>query len=138
MQKPDNIFFRVRENGALVFKVDTENRQNRIEMDQIAIVNINSGNIKPQGDHELTPEETARIESWIQERQTILTDRYKDDVRRAIDLLGNTAHWMNSKASDDEIDELGNDLLMAMHDLRSVLVRKMSDKLRKEMSLPKG
>ena len=36
-------YFRVRENGAFVFRVDTENRQRRIEMDQIAVVNINNG-----------------------------------------------------------------------------------------------
>ena len=31
-------YFRIRENGAAVFRVDTENRQRRIEMDQIALV----------------------------------------------------------------------------------------------------
>ena len=29
-------YFRIRENGAAVFRVDTENRQRRIEMEQIA------------------------------------------------------------------------------------------------------
>ena len=51
-QLPD-YYFRVRENGALVFRVDTENRQRRIEMDQIAVVNIRNGEIKPQGDRVL-------------------------------------------------------------------------------------
>jgi len=36
-------YFRTRENGAAVFRVDTENRQRRIEMDQIAIVNVRNG-----------------------------------------------------------------------------------------------
>ena len=39
-------YFRVRENGAAVFRVSTENRQRRIEMDEIAVVNIRNGNIK--------------------------------------------------------------------------------------------
>jgi len=47
-------YFRVRENGAAVFRVDTENRQRRIEMDQIAVVNTNKGEVKPQGDRELS------------------------------------------------------------------------------------
>jgi hypothetical protein len=51
-QLPD-YYFRVRENGTLVFRVDTENRQRRIEMDQIAVVNIRNGEIKPQGDRGL-------------------------------------------------------------------------------------
>ena len=46
-------YFRVRENGAFVFRVDTENRQRRIEMDQIASVNIRNGEIKPQGERRL-------------------------------------------------------------------------------------
>jgi hypothetical protein len=40
-------YFRVRENGAVVFRVDTENRQRRIDMEEIATVNINNGKIKP-------------------------------------------------------------------------------------------
>ena len=52
-QLPDH-YFRVRENGAIVFRVDTENRQRRIEMDQIATVNIRNGEIKPQGDRALS------------------------------------------------------------------------------------
>ena len=36
-------YFRVHENGAFVLRTDTENRQRRIEMDQIAVVNIRNG-----------------------------------------------------------------------------------------------
>ena len=43
-------YFRVRENGAIVFRIDTENRMRRIEMDQIAVVNVKNGEIKPHGD----------------------------------------------------------------------------------------
>jgi len=55
-QLPD-FYFRVPENGALMFRVDTENRQRRIEMDQIAVVNIRNGEIRPQGDRELSEHE---------------------------------------------------------------------------------
>jgi hypothetical protein len=44
----------VRENGAAVFRVDTENRQRRIEMDQIAIINMRNGEIKPHGERTLS------------------------------------------------------------------------------------
>jgi hypothetical protein len=43
-------YFRIRDNGAVVFRVDTENRQRRIDMDEIATVNVRNGNIKPHGD----------------------------------------------------------------------------------------
>ena len=47
-------YFRIRDNGATVFRVDTENRQRRIDMDEIATVNVKHGNIKPHGDRPLT------------------------------------------------------------------------------------
>jgi hypothetical protein len=43
-------FFRVRDNGAIVFRISTENRQRRIEMDEIATVNTRNGNVKPHGE----------------------------------------------------------------------------------------
>ncbi len=48
---PDH-HFRVRENGALVFRIDTGNRQRRIDMDPIATVYIRNGEVKPQGDRD--------------------------------------------------------------------------------------
>ena len=50
-------YFRVRENGAFVFRVDTENRQRRIDMDQIAVINIRNGQVKAHGDRELSDED---------------------------------------------------------------------------------
>ena len=47
-------YFRIRENGAVVFRVDTENRQRRIDMEEIATVNVKNGFIKPHGDRALT------------------------------------------------------------------------------------
>ena len=54
-----NYYFRVRENGAAVFRVDTENRQRRIEMDQIAIINMRNGEIKPHGERRLSESHNA-------------------------------------------------------------------------------
>lgn len=42
-----SLFFRVRENGAAVYRVDAENRQRRLDMQQIAVVNIRNGDVKP-------------------------------------------------------------------------------------------
>jgi hypothetical protein len=33
-----------------VFRVGTENRQRRIELEEIATVNVKNGNVKPHGD----------------------------------------------------------------------------------------
>ena len=124
-------YFRTRENGAIVFRVDTENRQRRIEMDQIAIVNVNKGEVKPHGDHELTDADLAAIQNWLDERVALLSRRTIDDIHRTVDHLNATTQWVQSKAQAPELDEITDSLLLAMHDLRSVLVRKKADRLLK-------
>lgn len=122
-------FFRVRENGAVVFRVDTENRQRRIDLEEIATVNINNGKIKAHGDRLLTRAETALIEDWIAKRVALLAARDVDDILRAVDHLNLTTQWVQSKASDEQLETITDDLLMAMHDLRTVLVRKKAERL---------
>lgn len=122
-------YFRVRENGAAVFRVETENRQRRIEMDQIAVINIKNGEVKPQGDRTLTGEDIAEIERWMAGRSALLAQRDIDDIHRAVDYLNITTQWVQSKANDAQLENVTNDLLLAMHDLRSVLVRKKADRL---------
>jgi hypothetical protein len=124
-------YFRIRENGAAVFKVDTENRQRRIELEEIATVNVKNGNIKPHGEAKLTPADLAMIESWLAKRRALLEARDVDDILRAVDHLNLTTQWVVSKASDDQLEEVTDTLLLAMHDLRSVLVRKKSERLLK-------
>jgi len=131
-------YFRIRENGAAVFKVDTENRQRRIEMDQIAVVNTRNGEIKPQGDRRLTPEDLAEIEAWMTKRVAVLAARDIDDILRAVDYLNLTTHWVQTKASDAQLDEVSDSLLLAMHDLRTVLVRKKAERLMKSTSSEGG
>ena len=122
-------YFRIRENGAAVFRVDTENRHRRIDMDQIAVVNIRNGEVRAQGDRILSPEDTAAIDAWMDERRALLAARGLDDIHRAIDHMNLTTQWAQSKATDDELDAVTDSLLLAMHDLRTVLVRKKADRL---------
>ena len=122
-------YFRIRENGAFVFRVDTENRQQRIEMDQIAVVNVKNGEVKPQGDRVLTDQDMKVIADWMADRIALLARRDVDDIQRTIDHLNLTAHWANSRATDAQLEAVTDALLLAMHDLRSVLVRKKADRL---------
>ncbi len=124
-------YFRVRENGATVFRVDTENRQRRIDMEEIAVVNIRNGQIRQHGDRELSPEELEVIEDWMEERRAVLAVRDIDDIYRAVDYLNLTTHWAQTRAEDEQLEEVTDGLLLAMHDLRSVLVRKKADRLLK-------
>jgi hypothetical protein len=122
-------YFRVRENGAAVFRIDTENRHRLIDMDQIAVVNIRNGEIKPQGDRALSDADMVAIRAWMKERKDILATRTLDDIGRTVDHLNLTTQWAQSKATPAELEEVTDNLLLAMHDLRSVLVRKKADRL---------
>lgn len=124
-------YFRVRENGAAVFRIDTENRQRRIDMDQIAVINVKNGEVKPHGDRTLSKADLTEIKAWMVDRRETLDLRDIDDIFRAIDHLNLTTQWAQSRATEDQLEEITDSLLLAMHDLRSVLVRKKADRLTK-------
>ncbi len=125
-------YFRVRENGAMVFRVDTENRQRRIDMVQVAVVHLNRNEIKPHGDTVLNEADLAEIRGWMAQRRALLAMRDIDDIHRAVDHLNTTTQWAQSRATDDQLEEVTDALLLAMHDLRSVLVRKKADRVIKD------
>ncbi|HBQ35724.1 MAG TPA: hypothetical protein DD729_02610 [Rhodobacteraceae bacterium] len=122
-------YFRVRENGAIVFRVDAENRQRRIDMEQIAVINVKNGQYKPHGDRTLSKPDSAAIEAWMHNRIELLAKRDIDDIHRAVDYLNITTQWVQSKAEDEQLEDVTDALLMAMHDLRSVLVRKKAERM---------
>ncbi len=122
-------YFRIRENGAAVFLVDTSNRQRRIDLEEIATVNVKNGQVKPHGERVLTPRDIKAITTWLQERVDLLAMRDVDDILRSIDHLNLTAQWAQSRATDDQLDAVMDPLLLAMHDLRMVLVRKKAERL---------
>ncbi len=125
-------YFRIRDNGALVFRIDSENRNRRIEMDQIAVVNLRKGEVKPHGEHRLSPADQEAIATWMRERSALLAAREVDDILRTVDHLNLTTQWAQSRASDAELDQVTEALLMAMHDLRNTLVRRKADRLGRE------
>jgi hypothetical protein len=124
-------YFRVRENGAAVFRLGTENRQRRIEMEEIATVNVKNGNVKPHGETKLTAADQAAIGAWLAARQAQLAAREVDDILRTVDHLNLTTQWAQSRASDAQLEAVTDALLLAMHDLRSMLVRRKADRLGK-------
>ena len=122
-------YFRIRENGAVVFRISTNNKQRRIEMDEIATINIRNGTIRPHGERALEQDEMALIEEWIAARRAVLADREIDDIHRAIDYLNLTTQWAQTRASPTDLEDVTDRLLLAMHDLRSVLVRKKTERI---------
>jgi len=122
-------YFRLRENGASVFRVGTENRQRRIEMEELAVVNLRSGNIRPHGEVELTDADLQAIRDWLAARRDLIATRELDDILRTVDHLNLTTHWAQSRATDDQLEAVTDALLLTMHDLRTVLVRRKAERM---------
>lgn len=122
-------FFRLRDHTVQVFRVDADTPHRRIEMEPVAVLNLRSGEVRPQGGRALTDADRAAIEAWLAERRGIEAAREFDGVMATVDRLNLTAHWAQAKATDAELDRVTDGLLMAMHDLRSVLVRRMADRM---------
>lgn len=118
------LYFRLRENGAQVFRVVADDRRGRLDFEPLAFANTRNGEIRPQGGREPSAEERAEIEGWIAARQAELARREGEVVDRTIEALNAAAHWVQAKASDTEIAEVGERLHLAMHDLRAALVRR--------------
>lgn len=124
-------YFRIRENGATVFRVEGASRQQRIAMEPIATVNLRTGEIRPQGDRALDETDLAEIRRWIVDRAETIARREVDDILRTVDHLNLTAHWAQARATDAQLEAVTDALLLAMHDLRGVLVRRKADRLMK-------
>ena len=67
----------------------------------------------------------------MEERTALLARRDIDDIMRTMDHLNLTTQWVQSKATDAQLDQITDTLLLTMHDLRSILVRKKADRLMK-------
>ena len=126
------LYFRIRENGAAVYRIDTQNRFRRIEMEQIAVANHRNGEIKPHGGRQLTEDERAEIETWLKARQKEMKARALEEVHRTVEQLNLTTQWAQAKATDNQLEAITDTLLLAMHDLRSTLVKKKAERLAKD------
>ncbi|MEM9043452.1 MAG: hypothetical protein AAGC81_02065 [Pseudomonadota bacterium] len=116
------LYFRKRKQGAFAFRLDVENRQRRLEMVHIATIN-DDGEIIPQSIAAPTEAEFKEIESWVAEQAEHFPETEADRAIRDINLI---AHWITTEAGDDEILTSSDPILLAMHDLRQVIVRRLS------------
>lgn len=130
MRDAPELYFRMRDTNAAVFRVDHDERHGRIVLTQIAVATPGNGRIKPHGEHELSTAEEAGINDWIAAQRDELARRARDDAERTAEAIGRTAQWVQSSATPDDLDAVAHRLLMAMHDLRTTLVRRQGERRR--------
>ena len=125
---PPPYYFRLRENGAAVFRVSDENRNARLEMTQIAVVNLRTGEVKPRGGEALRPEDEAAITGWLDTQRRRMAAREAARAEDLAEAINAAAHWAQKTATAAEIEACAGDLMMAMHDLRAVLLRRLGER----------
>ncbi|MEM8793383.1 MAG: hypothetical protein AAGE80_17305 [Pseudomonadota bacterium] len=117
------LYFRKRRQGAFAFRLDVENRQRRLDMIHIATITEN-GEVEPKGGHTLTDTELEQIEDWIAGQSNAQPEA---EPERAIRAINHLAQWITEEAGDDDILTFADPVLLAMHDLRQVIVRRLSE-----------
>ncbi len=127
-----SLYFRLRENGAQVFRVETDTRQQRLDLRPIAQVNPRNDTLRPNAQTPPTEAEEAEIRAWMTARAAELDLAESATGQETLAALGRAAHWAQGRASDDEVEAIADALLMAMHDLRSVLIRRRANRLMRE------
>lgn len=118
-----DLYFRIKDNGATVFRINDETRQRRLDLQPVAKANVRNGDIKLRKDVTLSDAELSEIKAWLDARSTELQGREIEQARLTIEQLNTTANWISSKPDEAVADAISEDLLMAMHDLRTAIVR---------------
>lgn len=117
------LYFRIKDNGATVFRINDEARQRRLDLQPVAEANARNGDIKLRKDVTLTGDERAEIAAWLNARREALAAREIEQARLTIEHLNATANWVSGKPDEQAAEAVSEDLLMAMHDLRAAIVR---------------
>jgi hypothetical protein len=73
------------------FKVEIENRQSRLDSEQIAVIKIRNGDVKPHGTYSRTQGEEQLIQDWVTQRKDLLARREIYDMLRTVGHLNLTA-----------------------------------------------
>ena len=118
------LYFRRKDNGAAVYRIATGEHA-RLDLQQIAVLKQN-GEVKPSGKQTPTEAELSEIAEWHDARKSDQKTRDAARVDRLIGDMNAVAQWVQANANDKQIAQSAQPILMAMHDLRTTLVRRMA------------
>ena len=120
------LYFRIKDNGATVFRPVEDASRGRLDLAPVADANVRNGTIKARRDANLSGDERAEIDAWIVNRRAALDAAEAETPLRAIEAMNAAAQWYSSKPDQRAADEAREDILMAIHDLRAAIVRQLS------------
>ena len=116
-------YFRLRPGGAMMLRIAYDPRLRRSDMHRVAGINRASGAVDVTIGHDLTDEERGLIDGWLAKGNGL-----EGASAKAIEEIGHIAHWAQFRASPSDLATATEELLLAMQDLREVLVRKAAQR----------
>ena len=120
------LYYRLRRQGALVFRMEVANRQRRIELNQIASI-TGAGEVVPHKRRPASEAELAEAAAWWRDWCARRDADRLPETERFVAELNRFTDWMAREAPDGEVAEMSDPLLMALLDLRQVVVRRLSE-----------
>ncbi|MEM1299601.1 MAG: hypothetical protein AAGH68_10015 [Pseudomonadota bacterium] len=120
------LYYRHRKNGAVVFRLEVANRQRRIELNQIASIS-KTGEVIPHKRRQPTDAEMEEIAAWWADWNARKDTEQLSDSELFLAELNQFTDWFQRRAEPEEVDVASDPLLMALLDLRQVVVRRLSD-----------
>ena len=120
------LYYRHRKNGVAVFRMEVSNRQRRIELNQIATIS-GAGEIKPHKRRPATEDEQAEIAEWWAAWKARSDAGELSETEAFLVELNRFTDWIQRHAPDAEINLHSDPLLMALLDMRQVVVRRLSE-----------
>ncbi len=120
------LYYRVRKQGALVFRMEVSNRRRRIELNQIAAI-TGKDEIRPHKRRPPTEAEEAEIHAWWEAHKVRRDAGELNEVEVFMEELNKFTTWIDKEAPAAAVSEQSDPLLLALLDLRQVIVRRMSE-----------
>ena len=119
------LYYRHRRNGVIVFRMEVANRQRRIELNQIATIS-SDGEITPHARRTPTEAELTEIRAWWTDWTSRGDENPLNETEAFLVELNRFTDWVQRHAPDAQVDAHSDPLLMALLDLRQVVVRRLS------------
>lgn len=120
------LYYRIRKQGAVVFRMEVSNRQRRVELNQIAIIN-GKGEIRPHNRRTPSDAEIVEIAAWWADWEHRKAQGDLTDTEDFMATLNQFTQWVEKEASQAEINAASDPLLLALLDLRQTIVRRLSE-----------
>lgn len=117
------VFFRIKDNGANIFRVKTTGKTGRIELIRLGTAAIKSQKILAQDGVTITEDEYAQIREWLSQQTS---SRLPEDLRRLSRDVNLAAQQISAKTElDPELESAINNLLLSLFDLQREVTEKI-------------